>query len=142
SVGFHDPDTWISTGSYGLNFLLSGDFYKGIPLGKVTIFAGQSGSGKSFIVSGNIARNAQKQGIFVVMIDSEKDLDESWLHDLGMETTEDKLLKLNMAMIDDVAKVISDFMTEYKTNYASASEEDRPKVLFIIDSLGMLLTPT
>jgi hypothetical protein len=43
-----------------------------------------------------------------------------------------------MAMIDHVAKTVSDFMIEYKT----LAEEDRPKVLFVIDSLGMLLTPT
>lgn len=43
STGFNDPDTWISTGSYGLNYLISGDFYKGIPMGKFTVFAGESG---------------------------------------------------------------------------------------------------
>jgi RecA/RadA recombinase len=43
-----------------------------------------------------------------------------------------------MSMIDDVAKTISTFMTDYK----AMDEGDRPKVLFVIDSLGMLLTPT
>lgn len=138
SIGFSDPTDWISTGSYALNYLVSGDFFKGVPLGKVTVFAGESGSGKSYLCSGNIIRNAQNQGIYVVLVDSENALDESWLHDLGVDTSEDKLLKLNMAMIDDVAKVINDFVIEYKT----LSLEDRPKVLFVIDSLGMLLTPT
>ena len=107
-------------------------------LGKVTVFAGESGAGKSYICSSNIARNPQQQGIFVVLIDSENALDEKWLRALGVDTAEDKLLKLNMAMIDDVAKTITEFMTEYK----SMPEEDRPKVLFVLDSLGMLLTPT
>ena len=31
SVGFNDPDTWISTGNYTLNKLISDDFKKGIP---------------------------------------------------------------------------------------------------------------
>jgi RecA/RadA recombinase len=43
SVGFRDPQTWISTGNYTLNKLISGDFNKGVPLGKVTMFAGESG---------------------------------------------------------------------------------------------------
>ncbi len=111
---------------------------KGIPLGKVSVFAGESGSGKSYFCSGNIVKNAQEQGIFVVLIDSENALDETWLHALGVDTSEDKLLKLNMAMIDDVAKTISEFMKGYK----AMNEEDKPKVLFVIDSLGMLLTPT
>ena len=138
SIGFNDPTAWVSTGNYALNYLISGDFGKGVPLGKVTVFAGESGSGKSYICSGNLVRHAQEQGIFVVLVDSENALDETWLHNLGVDTSEEKLLKLNMAMIDDVAKTISEFMKGYK----ALAPDDKPKVLFIIDSLGMLLTPT
>ena len=138
SIGFNDPTDWISTGNFALNYLISGDFNRGIPLGKVTVFAGESGAGKSYICSGNIVKNAQDQGIFVVLIDTENALDEQWLHNLGVDTSEGKLLKLNMAMIDDVAKTISTFMADYK----SLPDGERPKVLFVVDSLGMLLTPT
>ena len=137
-IGFNDPTDWISTGNYALNYLISGDFFKGVPLGKVTVFAGESGAGKSYICSGNIIRHAQSQGIYCILIDSENALDEDWLKALGVDTSEDKLLKLSVAMIDDVAKTINEFMKEYK----AMPEDDRPKVLFVIDSLGMLLTPT
>jgi RecA/RadA recombinase len=60
------------------------------------------------------------------------------LHALGVDTSDDKLLKLNMAMIDDVAKTISTFMKDYKETPLA----ERPKVLFVIDSLGMLMSPT
>jgi recombination protein RecA len=138
SIGFTDPTDWISTNNYALNYLISGDFNKGVPLGKVTVFAGESGAGKSFICSGNLIKNAQAQGIYPILVDTENALDEAWLQALGVDTSEDKLLKLNMAMIDDLAKMINDFVKEYKT----IPEDQRPKVLFIIDSLGMLLTPT
>lgn len=138
SFGFNDPTDWISTGNYALNFRISNDFKKGIPLGKVTVFAGESGSGKSYICSGNLVKNAQDQGIYVILIDTENALDEKWLVALGVDTSEEKLLKLNMAMIDDVAKMISEFVKEYKT----LPEAERPKVLFVLDSLGMMLTPT
>ena len=138
SVGYNDPTDWVSTGNYTLNYLISGDFHRGVPLGKVTVFAGESGAGKSFICSGNILKNAQDQGIYVILVDSENALDEKWLKALGVDTSEDKLLKLNMAMIDDLAKMISEFVKEFKT----IPEAERPKVLFVIDSLGMLLTPT
>jgi recombination protein RecA len=137
-IGFNDPTDWISTGNFALNYLISGDFNKGVPLGKVTVFAGESGAGKSYICSGNIIKNAQEQGMYVILVDSENALDEAWLHALGVDTSEKKLLKLNMAMIDDVAKTISEFMKEYKV----MPLEERPKILFVIDSLGMLLTPT
>lgn len=277
SAGFNDPKTWIDTGNYVLNYLISGDFNKGVPLGKVSVFAGESGclpatakvrirskvdptvittitvdelrefylsdardkfeiatpdgycdiinwydkgelsmtriatasyrttcatnhliqkasgewcpalklrvgdmiktesgdqnvikiekkepmqcydfeidhpnhrywgdgisshnSGKSYVCSGNIVRDAQRQGIFVVLIDSENALDKSWLESLGVDTSDDKLLKLNMAMIDDVGKTISVFMKEYK----EIEPENREPVLFVIDSLGMLLSPS
>ena len=138
SAGFNDPTDWISTGNFALNYLVSGDFKKGVPLGKVTVFAGESGAGKSYICAGNIVKAAQDQGIFVVLIDSENALDEQWLQALDVDTSEGKLLKLNMSMIDDVAKTVSTFMADYK----EMPEDDRPKVLFVIDSLGMLLTPT
>lgn len=138
SIGFRDPDTWISTNNYALNYLISGDFTRGIPMGKVTVFAGESGAGKSYICSGNLVKNAQEQGIYVILVDTENALDEAWLHALGVDTSEDKLLKLNVAMIDDVAKLINDFVKEYKT----LPEDSRPKVLFVLDSLGMMLTPT
>jgi len=138
SAGFNDPTDWVSTGNYALNYLISGEFNKGVPLGKVTVFAGESGSGKSYFCAGNIVKHAQDQGIFVVLIDSENALDEEWLQRLDVDTSEDKLLKLNMSMIDDVANTISTFMKDYK----EMNEEERPKVLFVVDSLGMLLTPT
>ena len=138
SSGFNDPTDWVGTGNYALNYLISGDFHKGIPLGKVSVFAGESGAGKSYICSGNIIKEAQKQGIYVVLIDSENALDETWLQALDVDTSESKLLKLNMSMIDDVAKTIHVFMEDYK----NSPEEERPRVLFVVDSLGMLLTPT
>jgi RecA/RadA recombinase len=142
SIGFHDPVDWISTGNYALNFLISGDFNKGIPLGRVTCFAGESGSGKSFIASGNLVRNAQQQGILPIILDSENALDSDWLSALDVDVSEDKLLKFGVAMVDEVAKFISEFMKGYKEQFADVPYEERQKVLFVVDSLGMLLTPT
>ncbi|AMM43842.1 RecA-like protein [Pectobacterium phage vB_PcaM_CBB] len=142
SIGFHDPDTWISTGNYALNYLISGDFDGGIPLGKVTVFAGESGAGKSYIVSGNVIREAQKQGIYPYVIDSENALDDKWLTDLGVDTDESMMFKANAAMIDDVAKLIADVVKDYRDQFGDLPREERPKLLFVIDSLGMLMTPT
>ena len=88
-----------------------------------------------------MVRHAQEQGIFVVLIDSENALDEKWLQALNVDTSPDKLLRLSLSMIDDVAKTISTFMKQYKADYSDETA-DKPKVLFVMDSLGMLLTPT
>jgi len=91
SAGFFDPKDWISTGNHTLNYLISGDFNGGIPLGKVSVFAGESGSGKSFICSGNIVKNAQDQGCQVVLFDSVNALDDIWLQAFDVDTSQDKL---------------------------------------------------
>ena len=127
SIGFNDPTDWISTGNYALNYLISGDFNKGVPLGKVTVFAGESGAGKSYFASGNIVKSAQAQGIFVVLVDTENALDEAWLKALGVDTSESKLLKLSMSMIDDVAKTVSTFM-----------KDQADKVLYMLQVLLLL----
>ena len=71
SIGFNDPTDWISTGNYALNYLISGDFHKGVPLGKVTVFAGESGAGKSYICSGNIIKHAQANAVEIDLNDGE-----------------------------------------------------------------------
>ncbi len=142
SSGFHDPKTWISTGNHALNYLICGNFEHGIPLGKVTIVAGEPGSGKSYIASANIIKNAQEKGIHCILLDSENALDTPWLEALGVNIDPSMLSKYNVSMIDDVAKLLSDFMKQYKAEEGDNAPEDRLKVLFVVDSLGMLMTPT
>lgn len=140
SFGFKDPSTWIHTGNYALNYRVSGDFKKGFPLeGKMTLLAGESGSGKSFVASGNIAKWCQDNGVLPIIIDTENALDESWMRNFGIDPN-GYIMKVSANLIDDIAKIMSDFIKEYKGNYASVEYDDRPKVLFIIDSLGMATT--
>ncbi len=142
SSGFHDPKMWVDTGNYALNMMISNDFKKGVPLGKVTVFAGESGSGKSFIASGNLIRSCQQQGVYVVLMDSEYALDETWLANLGVDTSDDKITRYSVSLVDDCAKIVSNFMEIYLAEYANLPEEDQPPVMFVMDSLGMLSTPT
>ena len=93
STGFNDPTDWISTGNYLLNYFISGNFHNGVPLGKLTMFAGASGSGKSYLASGNIVRECQKQGITPIILDTENALDEEWLQRIGVDTSPDKLMR-------------------------------------------------
>ena len=140
SVGFKDPSTWIHTGNYALNYRVSGDFHKGFPLeAKMTLLAGESGSGKSFVASGNIAKWCQDNNVLPIIIDTENALDESWMRNFGVDPN-GNIMKISANLIDDIAKIMSDFIKEYKDTYADTPYEDRPKVLFIIDSLGMATT--
>jgi hypothetical protein len=141
SIGTRNPDTWIDLGNKALNWLISGDFTKGVPLGKVTVLAGDSGAGKSYI-SANAIKWCLENDIIVVAMDSENALDDDWLTRLGIDTEHPAFLKFNVSQIDHCAGIIAGFMKDYQRDYGSLAVEDRPKVLFVIDSLGMLGTPT
>jgi RecA/RadA recombinase len=140
--GYHDPEIWVDTGNYALNKMISGDFFKGVPLGKVTVFAGESGSGKSFVCSGNLVRACQKAGILPVILDSEYAIDKAWLKALSVDVDPDKMMRWPVDLVDECATIIGDFMKQYIDDYADTPKAEQQPVLFIIDSLGMLSTPT
>jgi len=141
--GFHDPKTWLDTGNFVLNYRISGDFFKGIPLdGKVSVFAGESGSGKSYFVSGNLIKYAINNGISVILLDSEDAVDRSWISALGVDPDDPNLMRLPVSSPDDCGTTINTLMSQYVAEYKNVDEEDRPKILFVIDSLGMLTTST
>jgi len=142
SHGFNDPTIWVDTGNYMLNYLISGDFHKGIPLSKVSMFAGASGSGKSLIVSGMLVKHAQDRGIIPVVFDTENALDEAWLKNFGIDTSPEKMLRFQVSMINDVGKIMHEFIKDYRDNYSDVDPKERPCFLFVVDSLGMLLTDT
>ena len=139
-VGLKTVTDWLSTGNYALNRALSGDFLKGVPLGRITLFAGPSGAGKSFIVS-NIALQAQKQGYHVLFLDSENAIDVDYLRKIGVDVAEDKLTYLSVATIEDVNGVLSEFFVNYQKTYGK-DNDSAPKTLIILDSLAMLSSTT
>ena len=141
--GFFDPLIWIDTGNFALNKMMSNDFFGGVPIGSVSGFAGESGSGKSYIVSGNIVRNALKQGVSVVLLDSESAIKRKWAQALGVDTDHPNLIRWSKTTINQVAKTISDFMEqEYVPAVTGMAREEMPPVLFVLDSLGNLETET
>lgn len=129
------PSYWFSTGNHVLNRIISGSFYKGIPQGRVVGLVGPSGAGKSFVL-GNILRNAQRDGAFAVVIDSENAFDDNFAQAIGVDTSEDAYMYLPAITIPDVTRIVSNFIKNYKTSNA----EDT--VVIGIDSLDMLLTET
>lgn len=138
SLESEPPRYWFSTGNVALNKIISNDFNKGIPQGRVTGVAGPSGSGKSFIAC-NAMREAQKDGAFILVIDSENALDDQFVRNVGVDPT-NNYLYTSVITIPQVSRIVSEFIKEYKRDYGSA--HDAPKVLIVIDSLDMLLTET
>lgn len=139
-VGIKATEEWLSTGNYALNRALSGDFKKGIPLGKLTLFAGPSGSGKSFI-SANLCRQAQLEGYHILYIDSEHAIDVDYLAKIGVNVSEEALTYISVATIEDVNAILSEFFSGYKKEYGKDNDQAQ-KTLIVLDSLAMLSSST
>ena len=139
-VGIKTTEEWLSTGNYALNRALSGDFMRGIPMGKITLFAGPSGSGKSFI-AGNLCLEAQREGYHVVYLDSEHAIDVDYLSKIGVNVDDDALTYISVTTIEDVNAVLSEFFSNYTKAYGKDSTT-APKTLIVLDSLAMLSSAT
>jgi RecA/RadA recombinase len=141
-AGFDDPITWIDTGNYALNKMISGYFDRGVPLGGVTVFAGEVASGKSYLVSGNIVRDALAKGVDVVIIDTEDALKKTWMGNLGVDTDHPNLHKEVCSTVNEVADCIHEYTNPYIEAFKDQPRTEHTKILFVIDSLGMLQTET
>lgn len=130
STNISNPDCWISTGNYALNFIMSGRFDVGIPNRRSVLFWGQSGTGKSFLLS-NIAKSAQDAGYSIIYIDTEEAIHEDYLAKIGVDLSEEKFMPIRVYSIEETTKVMSEI-------FASISDTD--KVCVICDSLSMLET--
>ena len=140
SVGLPETTHWLSTGNFALNRALSGDFKRGVPLAKITLFAGPSGSGKSFI-AGNITKQAQVQGYHVVYLDSEHAIDVDYLGKIGCNIDPEHLTYISVATIEDVNSTLSEFFANYKKAFGKDNLEAQ-KTLIVLDSLAMLSSST
>lgn len=123
---------FLSTGVLSLNLAYSGKIDGGIPKGKMTMISAPSMLGKSFVAMG-IVRNAQKKGMQICIIDTERAFSYKLAKGLGIDISEDKLVVLQESCIENVKNIvmkITDGLTKDECN----------NILFVIDSWGCLVT--
>lgn len=121
---------YISTGSLSLNVLFSGRMDGGIIKGKVSMIAAESAGGKSFIAM-KLIKNAQKQGMTIVLVDTEWAFDPVFARNVGVNT--DELIVIQNSYIEEVQQNVISVMDEIP-------EEEKDNVLFVIDSWGNLVS--
>lgn len=76
--------SWLSTGIYGLNKIISGYYTKGYPVGRVTEIFGESSCGKTMLATQALIET-QKKGGLAVFIDYEHSLDLLRAELLGLD---------------------------------------------------------
>lgn len=122
---------YIDTGSYILNAAISGSLFKGVIIPRITCIAGEKATGKSYL-SLSICRNAQKKGYTPIYLDSENAIDIDFVKRLGCDPT--NFVIRQVTTISEVSTFIANVCKEV----LAIDEEKRPKILFVIDSLGNL----
>ena len=126
---------FIDTGSYTLNAVLSGSLYGGVPDNKVTAFAGESATGKTYFVLGVVKSFLEKHPTGgIVYYDTEAAVTRGMMEERGIDT-------------DRVIIAEPDTIQKFKTHalklidaYDKQPADKRPPMMFVLDSLGMLST--
>ena len=130
-----DTDTFIDTGSYIFNALLSGSIHGGLPSNKITAIAGESATGKTFFLMGmvkNFLDANPESG--VVYFESESAITKQMVIDRGIDP--------NRMVIVPVTTV-QEFRTQalkVLDRYMQQDVDVRRPMFICLDSLGMLST--
>lgn len=129
-----DVAGFVDTGSYSLNILISGRAYGGYPIGRVTGLAGDPAAGKSFacLTAAKEFLNSNENAA-VFYFESEGAVTKDIIESFGID--------LNRFYVVPVTTV-QEFRTcavKVLDGYLE-SGKDRPPMLFVLDSLGMLST--
>lgn len=127
--------SFVSTGVYALNAAISSDIYGGIPDNRITVLAGASGVGKSFLCY-NICREAQKDGYSIIYIDTEFAIELDQLPGYGIDTSEDKFMLIRNNIIEDLKIFITQLLDNLQEQKAAGKDFD--KFLIVLDSVGQL----
>lgn len=123
--------SWIDTGNYALNAIISGSLYGGYPSGRVTILTGPEACGKTLFVNKGIA-NAQKLGMYAAYFDTENALDESTATRLGADPK--KIKHCPVEVTEDCRNQIVKFLNNI------VEKNLQGKVIVVLDSIGNLIT--
>jgi len=134
-TGSAEFGSFIDTGSYILNAVLSGSLYGGVPDNKVTAFAGESATGKTYFVLGVVKsyldRNPEAG---VVYYDTEAAVTKAMMEERGIDTR-----RVILAEPDTIQKFKTHALKMIDM-YEKEPVDKRPPMMFVLDSLGLLST--
>jgi len=132
---FSKIDEYIPTGNYMLNAQLTGSLFGGIPNSRSICFAGESGTGKTFLTL-NACREAQKMGYHIIYCDSEAAVDEDTMKNFGIDPEGVRYQPVSTSL--EVRHFVTNLCDQLKKAKEKGSE--LPKIMLVLDSLGNLAT--
>ena len=134
-VAAGDVTSFVDTGSYIFNAVVSGSLFGGIPSNKVTALAGESSTGKTFFalsVVRSFLNNNPSGG--VIYFESESAISKDMIESRGIDSK--RMVIFPVATIEEFRTQA----TRIADKYMKEPKEDRQPMMFVLDSLGMLST--
>jgi len=130
-----ETETYVDTGSYIFNALVSGSIFGGVSGNKITAIAGETSTGKTFfslaVVKNFLDNNPTG---YCLYFDTEAAITKSLLEGRGIDTT--RLVVVNVVTIEDFRNKT----LKAVDMYLKKTKSERSPCMFVLDSLGMLST--
>ena len=134
-VAAGDTESFIDTGSYIFNALVSGSIYGGVPGNKITAIAGESSTGKTFFCLGIVQHFLEHNPeAGVIYFESESAITRSMIEERGIDSTRMMIVPVT---------TVQEFRTQalrIVDKYLDQPKDKRQPLMFVLDSLGMLST--
>ncbi len=134
-VAAGDVDEFIDTGSHIFNALLSGSLYGGLPSNKITAIAGESATGKTYFALGMVKQfleDHKESAVFY--FESESALSKDMIESRGIDSS--RVVIVPVVTVQQFRNQAISILDKY----AESPKSKRPKMMFVLDSLGMLST--
>ena len=130
-----DVTSFIDTGSYSFNALLSGTIYGGMPSNKITAIAGEAATGKTFFALGICKAFLDKDpDAGIIYFESESAISKQMIEARGIDSK--RMVIVPVATVQEFRNQSIKILDKY----IEQTEKTRKPLMFVLDSLGMLST--
>ena len=134
-VAAGDVDSFVDTGSYIFNALLSGSLYGGLPKNKITAIAGESATGKTYFALGMCKQFLEDNPeAAVIYFESESAISKDMIEDRGIDSN--RIVIVPVVTVQEFRNQAINILDKY----LETDESERPPMMMCLDSLGMLST--
>ena len=127
---YGEPRGWVDTGILALNWLISGKFDGGYPVGRITELDGDPGTGKSLLCQMAMADPTNE---LIIYFDTEAALSKDFMTFLGVDPS--KVLYEPIDTIEQITEISQEVL-----NTIIMNKQTNKKVLMIIDSIALAST--
>ena len=134
-VAAGDVESFVDTGSYIFNAVVSGSIFGGIPSNKITALAGESGTGKTFFCLSVVKHFLDTDpDAGVIYFETESAISKQMIESRGIDS---------QRMVIFPVDTIEEFRTQairICDKFLEQPKDQRKPLMFVLDSLGMLAT--